>query len=169
MSNETNASEFEETLAILKRVEGGERDAHEALFQRFLPQLERFVAMRWMGDRRSLNQAQDTAQEVALRALRNLPKFQYHGVGSFWAWLRTITLNFLRDEGRKQVRRGPVVDMPSQSHAHPSDHERTPLEVASLRDESESFDRALQCRDERTQRAVLMRVELCIEFEWIAS
>ena len=49
--------------------------------------------------------AADLVQEVFVALLRTLPTFQYdHAGGNFRGWLRTLTLNKLRDRKRGEAR-----------------------------------------------------------------
>jgi len=157
------------TMGLLERIDAGDRRAQEELFQRFLPQLTRFLAARSRGSARDLLHTQDAVQEVVLRAFRGLDRFDYDGVGSFWAWLRTIAVNLLRDEGRRTGRRGVALELAGDSRGAPSDAGRTPAQAAELADDVELFDRALHVLPERERRAVMLRVELGLDFNAIAS
>jgi RNA polymerase sigma-70 factor (ECF subfamily) len=46
--------------------------------------------------------AEDLVQEVLTHLVKALPKFSYDQGGSFRSWLRTVTLNKLRDRARRQ-------------------------------------------------------------------
>jgi RNA polymerase sigma-70 factor (ECF subfamily) len=52
--------------------------------------------------------AADLVQEVFLILVKELPRFQYDRTRSFHAWLRTVTMNKLRD-WRRRAARVPVV------------------------------------------------------------
>ena len=48
--------------------------------------------------------AADLVQEVFVILLEKLPEFEYDRTGSFRAWLRTVTMNKLRDGKRRAAR-----------------------------------------------------------------
>src|SRR5262245_65572743 len=66
------------------------------------------------------NDAADLVQEVFVALVQTLPTFEYDAVGGkFRGWLRTLTLNKLRDRKRRKAReekalaqRGPEPDLP---------------------------------------------------------
>jgi RNA polymerase sigma-70 factor (ECF subfamily) len=49
------------------------------------------------------HETSDLIQEVFLQLLRKLPTFQYDQTRSFRAWLRTVTLNRLRDRWKRRI------------------------------------------------------------------
>jgi RNA polymerase sigma-70 factor (ECF subfamily) len=56
-----------------------------------------------LGQRLGEADAGDLVQEVLLLLLKKLPEFEYQGNGSFRSWLRTVTLNKLRESRRRKT------------------------------------------------------------------
>ncbi len=80
----------EDDLHLVHRVLGGEREAFRGIVERYGERLRRFCAAR-LG---SLEEGEDVAQEVLLRAYRFLPRFRLGE--SFPAWLFGIAANCVR-------------------------------------------------------------------------
>lgn len=89
-------------VSLLERVRGSADDAAwSRLVQLYTPLL--FFWARRCGE--TEHDAADLVQEVFVVLLRTLPTFQYdHAGGSFRGWLRTLTLNKLRDRKRREAR-----------------------------------------------------------------
>ncbi len=57
---------------------------------------------RWLNDPSLIADADDLAQDVLAILVREMPRFDRRRLGSFRAWLRTITVNRAREYWRKQ-------------------------------------------------------------------
>lgn len=90
--------------------------------------------------------AGDLVQDVLLVLSRKMPEFQYDRQRSFRGWLRTVTLNKLRENARRKVGRHPA-------GAVPADEVVDPVRFDLLLEESEY--RRVICR----QALDLMRAE----------
>ena len=78
--------------------------AWERLLQLYVPLL--FAWARRAGE--SEHDAADLVQDVLTILVQTLPSFQYDTKGSFRNWLRTVTLNKLRERRRKLAGAGRV-------------------------------------------------------------
>lgn len=83
---------------LLKRAQSGDRAALEELCKREWRPVYGVVYQAV----RNQAEAQDLTQEVFLRALRSLDRYQHTGV-PFHAYLATIARNLVRDQWRKQT------------------------------------------------------------------
>lgn len=155
-----------ETAALIQGARAGDEAARGALLERFEPLLEGFLHARLPAAARDLLDTQDLAQEVSLRALANLKRFEDRGVGAFWAYLRGIGRNLLIDHARR-VRPLPRADVPLEEQGRTS--AATPLDSLVREEELACFEASLEVLDERKRRAVLARLELGLPFEWIAG
>src|SRR5688572_7050244 len=68
--------------ALVERAQQGDRDAFGALYDRFQPEIVRYLAHR-TGD---ADTAEDLAQQVFLKAWQAIPRYEARGV-PFKAWL----------------------------------------------------------------------------------
>ncbi len=88
------------TFDLLGRWRAGDGDALQALLARDLEWIRSFVS-RHLGARlRSLGDTDDFVQELALRVLRDGPRFVLGGRDQFRALLATIVLNVIRSQNR---------------------------------------------------------------------
>lgn len=81
---------------LVRRAQQGDRDALDELCQREWKPVYA-IAYRAL---RNVSEAQDLTQEVFLRALRSLPRYEETGA-PFRAYLATIARNLIRDRWRK--------------------------------------------------------------------
>ena len=84
--------------ALVQRAGLGDRDAFAELLDRHYPLIYR-TAFKWCGHQ---SDAEDIAQEVALKLVGILDKFD--GRAAFTTWLYRVTLNAVRDMQRRRSR-----------------------------------------------------------------
>jgi RNA polymerase sigma factor (sigma-70 family) len=151
------------------RVRSGDREAIDALVKRYQPALERLLHARLTGASRRLLDTTDLVQDVTLRALGALKSFEYRGIGSFWAFLRRVALNYVLQVTRKAQRDGAATIDSDESSDLPPSPEPAPWLAISRREEFAAFEKALGCVSERQRHALLMRIELELPYEVIAT
>jgi RNA polymerase sigma-70 factor (ECF subfamily) len=96
------------SLSLLDRLKAARPDASDwnRLQGIYLPLIE-----RWLGRVPGLgDESADLAQEVLVVVFREVSGFDRQREGSFRAWLRQVTVNKIRNWGRKRHRR-PVVGL----------------------------------------------------------
>ena len=120
----------------------------ERLFNTYHQCLVRYLVRR-LGDR---DWAEEIAQETFVRALRQ------ERIVSERAWLFAVATNLVRDEARKDARRGRHLELlREQARAEEAvEPEPTSMERAQ---EAAMARRALECLSERDREALLMREE----------
>jgi RNA polymerase sigma-70 factor (ECF subfamily) len=100
--------------ALVEAAQNGSADAFGALAERYHGNVYGIV-YRMCG----VDEADDLTQEIFLRALRALRKFQFHGDASFRTWLYRIAVNACINELRRRKRRaeieGPSLDEDMQT------------------------------------------------------
>lgn len=85
------------SASLLDRLRRGpDPDGWERLVRLYEP----FVR-RWLADPALASDADDLTQDVLAVLVRQLPTFERRRAGSFRAWLRTITVNRVREHWRK--------------------------------------------------------------------
>jgi RNA polymerase sigma-70 factor (ECF subfamily) len=93
------------SASLLERVQNGaDDDAWRWLVEIYTP-----LIRGWLRQQAALQagDAEDLTQEVLAALLQHLPRFEHnHRRGAFRAWLRTLTVNRLRDFWRRQRVRG---------------------------------------------------------------
>jgi RNA polymerase sigma-70 factor (ECF subfamily) len=93
------------SASLLERLQrGADEDAWRRLVEIYTPLIQ-----GWLRRQAALQagDADDLTQEVLAALLQHLPKFEHNQrAGAFRAWLRTLTVNRLRDFWRRQQARG---------------------------------------------------------------
>ena len=162
MSDEETLSS---TTQLLTRYRAGEESAANGLFERYMPILRRWARGRLPSHVRDLSETEDLLQVTFLRALKRLDDFESERPGSFLAYLRTILLNLVREELRRNSRRPASVSMieslPGQHVSH--------VEQSIGRERLEAYEKALSKLSEVKRNAVIMRIEFGMSFEEIAT
>jgi RNA polymerase sigma-70 factor (ECF subfamily) len=153
------------TAILLTRARGGDVEAREALFARFVPILRQWAHRRMPPGARDLNDTMDLVQMTLLRALNRLDHFESRGEGAFLAYLRQILLNVVRKEAGRASRRGPhetLGDTLVSPHA-------SIVERVIGAEQIERYQQALDRLTEEQRQAVILRLEFCYTYEQIAD
>src|SRR5690606_27280289 len=98
MTADMVASQPASTATLIGRIHAGQAQARDELFARCLPMLRRFARGRLPAGRRDLAETEDLVQLTLMRALSRLDDFQANARGAFFAYLRTVMLNAVREE-----------------------------------------------------------------------
>ena len=94
------APDFDERKAV-KQAQAGDPEALSTLYTFYFPRVYRFVT----GRVRSVQDAEDVTEEVFLRMVANLKRFEWRGL-PFGAWVFRIARNEVISHVRRQRRRG---------------------------------------------------------------
>lgn len=85
---------------LYERATEGDRQALDALLQRYLPQLHAFVHAR-LGALRAHESSLDVVQSVCRDLLAERDRFEFRGEHRFRSWLFTAALNKVRERHRR--------------------------------------------------------------------
>lgn len=156
------------TIDLVALAKQGDRTAVETLFERYRPRIEAFLFARMPYRARRLFDTQDIVQDVCVKVFAALDGFESRGIGSFWCFVRTVARNHLTDAGR---RGGAIHEtkLNEGSGSCPSFPKPDPSQEAQGHESAEDFDRALAELPERVRTAVVMRLELQLEWDLIAA
>lgn len=94
------APDFDERL-VVEQAQSGDQEALGTLYTFYFPRVYRYVA----GRVRSTQDAEDVTEEVFLKLVANLKKFEWRGL-PFGAWVFRIARNEVVSHARRQRRRG---------------------------------------------------------------
>jgi RNA polymerase sigma factor (sigma-70 family) len=106
-------------------------------------------------------------QEVFARCVSALAEFEPRGIGSFWGFLRKIASNYMIDLARRRGAQ-PVEPLASASSLAPSTLEQSPLSRLVGAEEVRAFETALATLPAKQRDALLMRIELDLDYRTIA-
>lgn len=145
------------TLHVLNRAKNGDEAAARVLIERSLPPIRRWAHGRLPRQARSDADTEDVIQDVFLRTLRRIRRFQHRTVGGLQAYLRTAVVNRVRDIVRATRRRGTPVDIDIEPIR---DWKPSPLESAIMRQRLDRFLDALSRLRPADRQVVVWRIEL---------
>ena len=87
-------------ISLLVRLrEPTDREAWNRFVNLYGPMMYRWAKSTGMNS----DDASDLVQDVMALLIRKLPNFEYDGSRSFRAWLKTVTLNKWREQGRRKT------------------------------------------------------------------
>lgn len=153
------------THQLVERIRGGDADARDRLMRRYRQPLTRWAHRRLPGSARDLNETADLVQSALMRAFQSLPTFHVQGEGAFFGYLRHIMNNILKDELRRTSGRplhGDISPELLETDAQPFDN------LVSFQT-LYAYEQALQDLEPDQREAVIMRIELGLPHEEIAS
>jgi len=104
----------EREFELVRRAQGGNRNAFEELIRRYKDRLERAVASRLRAYGLRSASREEVVQEALLRGFLSLENFTWKGEESFLRWLGGITENVLRDHARGASTKTPVFQLDSR-------------------------------------------------------
>jgi RNA polymerase sigma factor (sigma-70 family) len=153
------------TESLLARIRGGDVDARETLLARYITSLRRWAHGRLPTAARDLVDTDDLVQSTLYRALAHVEEFDNRGEGAFFAYLRRILLNQIRDEARRARRRPGHEALPDDL----SGNDPSPLESLIGRERVAQYEAALARLIPSQREAVMLRFELGLRYREIAE
>lgn len=110
------APDFDERK-VVGDAQAGDQESLSALYTFYFPRVYRYVA----GRVRSTQDAEDVTEEVFLRVVANLKRFEWRGL-PFGAWVFRIARNEVVSHVRRQRRRGVPAPLPETMPDSRQDH-----------------------------------------------
>jgi RNA polymerase sigma factor (sigma-70 family) len=156
---------MDSSVELLVKAQSGDGEALNGLLARYLPRLKRWASGRLPAGMRTMLDTNDLVQDAIINALRNLDTLEIRNEGTLQAYLRRAVNNRIIDLYRRAGRRPARQEMPEDA-ASPA---ASPLEAAIGAEAVESYERALATLSDADQEAIVLRVELGLDFEEIAT
>ena len=153
------------TLHVLERAQAGDELAAKILIERALPPVRRWARGRLPRYARGDADTEDVVQDVFLRTLRRIKRFQHRTVGGLQAYLRQAVVNRVRDLIRGSKRRGTADGLDRELR----DWKPSPLEAAIMREQLDRFLEALRRLRPADRQVIVWRIELGYTAEEIAT
>lgn len=153
------------TVDILERAQRGDRSAALILIERAVPAVRGWARGRLPQSARNDADTEDIMQDVVLRTLKGIARFQHRTVGGLQAYLRTSVINRIRDLIRASERRGIVETLGDEV----GDSQPSPLESAIMREKFDAFLGALQRLKPADRQVIVWRLELGYSVDEIAT
>jgi RNA polymerase sigma-70 factor, ECF subfamily len=155
----------DETIELLARARGGDREALEAIFDRQIPLLKRWASGRLPRWARDIADTSDLVQESVLETFKRLDSFEPRGAGALQAYLRQALVNRLRNQLRRIVSRPAQTALESQL----SDDGPSPLEAAIGRERLERYQTALDALPPEDRDVIISRIEFGMSHQEVAD
>jgi RNA polymerase sigma-70 factor (ECF subfamily) len=153
------------TLALVQAAQGGDRDALEHLYARYLPRLRRWARGRLPSRARGAMDTEDVVQDAMTRTFGRLPELDARAGGFFQAYTRQAVLNAIRDRVRRARDMVPAsVALEREAAPGPS-----PLEETIGREALARYEAALAKLSEDERALVTARIELRLPWAEIAE
>jgi RNA polymerase sigma factor (sigma-70 family) len=159
-----DAARFESSITILERARRGDENATMVLLERTVAPLRRWAHGRLPGFARAGADTEDVVQDVVVRALAGIKRFEHRTVDALQFYLRESVRNRIRDEIRRVSRRGVTEELPPDL----TEKGETALERLILREGSERYLEALRKLKPSDRIAIIYRLEHGFGYEEIA-
>lgn len=153
------------SLMLIERARAGDTAALNELVRRYLPRLKRWATGRLPAAARGLLDTEDIVQETMVKAVRNLEHADVRGDGALQAYLRQAVTNRLADAYRGARRRPADTAITSDLPAV----DPSPLEQSIGADALQRYESALARLKPEDREAIILRIELCYEYEDISQ
>lgn len=154
-----------QTQQLLNDIQDGVPAARDALMRRCLPVLTRWARGRLPKYGRDLAETDDLVQISLVRAFNNIERFTAQREGAFLAYCRTILLSCVKDEVRRTQRTRQRLVLANSVQLSQAEGPDTIADVEEL----EAFEQAVDLLPEPKRSAVIMRVELGMDYADIAE
>lgn len=150
---------------LLRSARGGDREALDRLFARYLPLLRRWARGRLPLWARSALDTDDLVQDTLLQTLRRLEEFDHRREGALQAYLRQALHNRILEEIRRASRRPKASDTPADC----VDQAPSPLEQVVGQEGLRRYESSLRHLKDHEREAIVLRVELGYSYQEIAA
>jgi RNA polymerase sigma factor (sigma-70 family) len=158
-------SDIDSSMHLLVRAREGDSIALDELIARYLPRLRRWAKGRLPVGARDLMDTDDIVQDSMIATLRNLDHVEIREEGALQAYLRQAVSNRITDAYRR-VRNRPI---PGELGSDLPAGDPSPLEEAIGQEAVHRYERSLKALKSEDREAVILRIELCYEYDEIAA
>ena len=135
------------------------------LINSYLPRLRDFAERHLPPETRGAVAADDVVQDVVMKGMRNVDRFEFRHEEAFMAYLRASIRHRIVDEIRKMKRRPVLVPLDGYESL---DRGVSPLERLIARSQARRYRRALANLCVRDRELIALRVEQELSYEAIA-
>jgi len=155
----------EASLNLLLKAQAGDAEALEALLSRYLPRLRHWASGRLPRGVGTTLDTADLVQDAVISALRHVHALEIRTEGALQVYLRRSVNDRIVDLSRRAARGPSPVECPAGAAAG----ETSPLEAAVGAQALESYENALATLREEERQAIVLRVELGLDYSEIAA
>jgi RNA polymerase sigma-70 factor (ECF subfamily) len=153
------------SVDLLVKAQSGDEDALNRLLARYLPRLRRWASGRLPWGLRTMLDTGDLVQDAVIHALPHLDKLEIRSERAFQFYLQRAIKNHIIDLNKRARRRPARQEMPDEHPAPGISPQEAAIGVEAL----ERYERALASLKAEERHAVVLRVELGLEYQEIAT
>jgi RNA polymerase sigma-70 factor (ECF subfamily) len=153
------------SVDLLLKAQSGDGDALNELLARYLPRLQRWASGRLPAGVRTMLDTGDLVQDAIINALRHLNTLEIRTESALQAYLRQAVKNRIIDLYRRAARHPVREEIPENALAD----DTSPLEAAIGAEALECYERALASLKHDEREAIVLRVELGLDYEEMAT
>jgi len=153
------------TAQLIAQARRGNGPAREVLAARFMEPLRRFAHGRLPPKARGMIDTNDLVQTAMIRAFTKLRSICPRQKGGFFAYLRQILMNQVRDEFRRNVNKPETTSLSESIPAN----SRSPLEDLLEKETLDSYRAALSKLSGRQREALALRVEYGFSYQEVSD
>jgi RNA polymerase sigma factor (sigma-70 family) len=153
------------SVDLLLKAQSGDDDALNELLARYLPRLQRWASGRLPAGVRTMLDTGDLVQDAIINALRHLNTLEIRTESALQAYLRQAVKNRIIDLYRRAARHPVREEIPENALAD----DTSPLEAAIGAEALECYERALASLKHDEREAIVLRVELGLDYEEMAT
>lgn len=161
---------IQETVVLVEAAKGGDRHAAEELFARYLPRVRQIVALRTGHRLRRLVEVDDITQEVLLRAVQGLERFEHRSEGSFLSWLADCVVCEIAAIARRfgARKRGAGWQREPLLSSVLADRGPRPSQLAEAAETEERLEEALHALPDHYREVIILRHLCGMSYEEVA-
>jgi RNA polymerase sigma factor (sigma-70 family) len=164
-----DVTDLRETALLINRIKADDSRAHDLLLSRYYPYLAKFLHNRLNSAMRRQKDTQDIIQDIFMETLPALKKFDYQGIGSFWAYLRQVAMHHLWRTWDREAKAQKVIPLPHDSRRIPVATDLDPAEAAQQKEDFQLFEQALAVLNPKERDIIFLRIELGLSYRMIAN
>jgi RNA polymerase sigma factor (sigma-70 family) len=153
------------SVDLLLKAQSGDEDALNRLLARYLPRLQRWASGRLPWGLRTMLDTGDLVQDAIVNALPHLKQLEIRTDGALLSYLRRAVKNRVIDLHKRAGRRPVREEIPDNAEAACASPEASAIAAESL----ERYERALASLRNEERQAIVMRVELGLDYDEMAT
>jgi RNA polymerase sigma-70 factor (ECF subfamily) len=158
-------AKVDSSVDLLVKAQSGDENALNQLLARYLPRLRRWASGRLPFGLRTMLDTGDLIQDAIVNALPHLRKLEIRSESAFLFYLQRAVKNRIIDL-HKRSRRRPIREEIPEEAAAPG---LSPQEAAIGAEALERYERALASLKNEERQALVLRVELGLDYQEIAT
>ena len=153
------------SVELLLKAQSGDNDALNLLLARYLPRLRRWASGRLPFGLRTMLDTGDLVQDAIINALPHLNKLEIRSERALQFYLQQAVKNRIIDLHKRARRRPGREEIPE----HVAAGGISPEEAAIGAEALERYERALASLKDEERQAIVLRVELGLGYDEMAS